>query len=54
MRRALDTVQTTSTADAEQERCPECRSEEIYTVLDNLPAVYKLCHDCNHRWDVPE
>ena len=48
-----DLVSVTCSADAEPERCPKCGSDEVYLVLDNLPATYKLCGDCDHRWDVP-
>ena len=48
-----DLVSVTCSADAEPERCPKCGSDEVYLVLDNLPATYKLCNDCEYRWDVP-
>lgn len=52
---------TTSTTEAAQEKCPQCGSEEVYTVFGGILQrfmgkpqkeldIYKRCDSCNLRW----
>jgi DNA-directed RNA polymerase subunit M/transcription elongation factor TFIIS len=56
-RTAKNLTDSTSTAGANQEKCPKCGKEDVWLVFDNVkpeepnaPTAYKLCGDCNNRW----